>query len=329
VYDRRTLGGPVSIGLACFVLVAVPAVLSWIGLGYLFRLAQLSAIFIILSVSLNFLTGTLGLLSLSHSAFYGIGAYISALLALNGGVPFFAALLLSGLLTATIAALLAVSIVRLTRLFFAVGTLAIGELISLALLNWTDLTNGPMGVRNIPGASLFGWAISGALPTYYLCAGTMLICVWIIHRLTVSNFGTMLRASRDDDLVAAGMGLHLQALKIFVFSISCGMAGIAGALLAHTTNYISPDMFKLQDSILILTMVVIGGLGSVGGAMLGAILLILLPEALRDLGQLRMLLVGVALFASILMLPHGLIGEIYWISLFRRADRAVKLPDPK
>jgi branched-chain amino acid transport system permease protein len=313
-----TFGTAILLGFAIVVLAVLPLILSAVGQTYLFRLAQLGSIMIILAVSLNLLTGTLGLLSLAHASFYGLGAYISALLAVKLGLPFPVTLLASGVFTALLAGIMAVSISRLVRLFFAVGTLAIGELIGLALLNWTDLTNGPMGVRGIPSAQIFDRQFTSPLEIYYVCAVTMLVCVWFVHRITHSYFGTALRAAREDDQAAAGMGLPGPWLKIFAFATSAGVAGIAGSLLAHTTNFISPDMFRLGDSIFILTMVVIGGLGSVMGAVLGAILLVLLPEVTRDLGQLRMLLVGVVLFISIVALPQGLVSEIRSIALVRK-----------
>lgn len=307
-----------TIGMLAIVLGVLPAVLSALNQGYLFRLSQVTAIFIILTVSLNLITGTMGLLSLGHAAFYGVGAYVSALVAKEYGLPFPVCLLISGLATALIGAVLAIPLIRLVRLFFAVGTLAVGELIGIVLLNWTALTNGPMGVRNIPGMSIGGIDLSGRLGTYYTCMIVMLACVWVVHRLTHSYFGNAMRAVREDDQSAAGMGLSLGYLKILVFTISAGLAGVAGSLLAHTTNYISPEMFRLGDSILILTMVVVGGLGSVPGAIVGACLLTLLPEVTREFGQLRMVIVGLVLFVSILVLPHGIINEIRAIAFARK-----------
>lgn len=318
MFKRVTFGATISLTFAFVMLVVLPFALVSAGQGYLFRLAQLASTTIILSVSLNLLTGTLGLLSLAHASFYGLGAYTSALLAIKLGLPFPITLIVSGVFTALLAGMLAISISRLVRLFFAVGTLAIGELIALTLLNWTDVTNGPMGIRSIPSAQLFGWKLASPLEIYYVCAVTMLVCVWFVHRLTNSYFGTALRAAREDDQAAAGMGLPVPWLKIFTFATSAGIAGVAGSLLAHTTNFISPDMFRLEGSIFILTMVVIGGLGSVIGAVLGAVVLVLLPEVTRDLGQLRMLLVGLALFISIIALPQGLISEIRSVALVRK-----------
>jgi branched-chain amino acid transport system permease protein len=299
------------------VLVLLPGALHLMDQGFLFRLAQSAAIFIILSVSLNLITGTMGLLSLGHASFYGIGAYISALVAIKFGLPFILCVLISGIATALVGAILAIPLVRLVRLFFAVGTLAVAELIGLVLMNWTPVTHGPMGVRSIPNVSIAGLDLSTRLGTYYTCVVIMLICVWIVHRLTHSYFGNAMRAAREDDQSAAGMGLSIGAMKILVFAISAGLAGVAGSLLAHTTNFISPDMFRLSDSILILTMVVVGGLGSIPGDIAGACLLTLLPELTRDLGHLRTVAVGVVLFVSIIALPHGIIGEIPAIAFVR------------
>lgn len=319
--ERQTIGNLIYVAFAVFVLLILPAILLTLNSNLLFRLAQLSAIFIILAVSLNLLIGTLGLLSLSHAAFYGLGAYTSALVSLSTNWPFTVTMPLAGLTTGLLAALLAISIVRLDRLFFAVGTLAIGELIGMTLLNWTGLTNGPMGLRSIPPLSIFG--STSQIDAYYVSVTVMLACVWVVHRLTLSHFGTALRAAREDDLSTAGMGINLRGLKIVVFAISAALAGIAGSLLAHTTNFISPDMFRLPESILVVTMVVIGGLGSVAGAVVGAIFLILLPELTRDVGNMRMLVVGIALFLSIVLLPHGIIGELQWVSIGRRKCGAI------
>lgn len=307
-----------TLAILLVVLVAMPMLLQALNQGYLFRLAQITAIFIILATSLNLIAGTMGLLSLGHAAFYGIGAYVSSLLAIHLGLPAVLCMAAAGLATAAVGAVLAMPLVRLVRLFFAVGTLAVAELINLTLTNWTALTNGPMGVRSIPGVSVGSLDLSGNLGAYYTCAVVMLICVWFLHRLTHSYFGNAVRAAREDDQSAAGMGLSIGRMKILVFAISAGVAGVAGSLMAHTTNFISPDMFRLGESILILTMVVIGGLGSLPGAIAGACLLTLLPELTRDLGQLRTILVGILLFVSIVALPHGLIGETGAITFVRR-----------
>jgi branched-chain amino acid transport system permease protein len=143
-----------------------------------------------------------------------------------------------------------------------------GELIGLALVNWIDVTNGPMGIHSIPSAQLLGREFTSSLEIYKVCAIAMLICVWFVHRTTHSYFGTALRAVREDDQATAGMGLPVSWLKIFAFAASAGIAGVAGSLLARTTNFIGFDMFGLEGSIFILTIVIIGGMRSVMGAVL-------------------------------------------------------------
>jgi branched-chain amino acid transport system permease protein len=299
------------------VLVAIPAALSLIGLGYPFRIAQLTMIFVILSASLNLVSGTAGLLSLGHAAFYGVGAYTTALLATNFQTGFLVNVLASYLVAGVLGFIVALPTIRLVRIFFAVATLSVGEIITLVIVNWYDLTRGPMGIREIPAFGFAGIDLSGALPTYYIIGVTMLACLWVIHRLTHSYYGNALRALREDDQAAGAMGLNVGLMKLVVFGISTGFAGVAGALLAHATNFISPDMFRLTESILILTMVVVGGLGSLPGAIVGAVILIVLPELGRDFGQLRMVVVGTVLFLSILLMPRGIVGEVSALDLLR------------
>jgi branched-chain amino acid transport system permease protein len=304
--------------LLLVVLAALPAGLAMLDQGYLFRLAHLSMLFIILSASLNLVSGTAGLLSLAHAAFYGVGAYTAAILSTTLGLPFIATVPAGILVAGLLGFLTAIPAIRLVRIFFTVATLSIGEIIALTMTNWYDLTRGPLGIRGIAPISLFGFDLSGRLATYYVIAVAMILSLWALHRLTHSYYGNALRALREDDQSAQAMGIKVNLLKVQVFAISAAFAGLAGALLAHSTRYISPDMFRLPESILILTMVVVGGLGSLPGAVIGAVLLILLPEIGREVGELRMILVGSVLFLVILLVPRGLFGEISALSLVRR-----------
>ncbi len=312
--------------LLAVVLGVIPAVLAAVGLGYPFRLAQLTMIFIILSVSLNLVSGVAGLLSLGHAAFYGVGAYTAALLSTRFGTDLAVNLVASAVVAGAIGFLVAIPTIRLVRIFFAVATLSVGEIIILVIINWYDLTRGPMGVRDIPGFRVLGFDLGSPLQSYYVVAVVTLLCVWIVHRLSHSVYGNALRALREDDQAAGAMGLNVGMMKLVIFAISTALAGVAGALLAHSTNFISPDMFRLPESILILTMVVVGGLGSLPGAVLGAVILIILPELGRDFGQLRMVLVGLVLFLSILLMPKGIIGEVAAFDLLRGKPSRPKAP---
>lgn len=287
--------------------------------SYFNQIAITTMIFVILAASLNLITGSAGLLSLGHAAFFGVGAYAAAGLSTKLGWPFWLTLPAAGALAAAVGALVAIPTMRLTSIYFAVATLGIGEMIYVTLLNWVGVTRGPMGIRSIPGISLFGQ--QGMVVSMVVVALVMLATLWVVHRLTHSYYGNSMRAIREDDACADAMGIDVGRIKLQSFGMSCCMAGVAGGLFAHTTGYISPESFKFGESILILSMVVVGGLGSLYGSIIGAVLLSVLPELLRDLGSYRMIAVGLVLFASILFLPKGLVGEVSAIDLIRRQIR--------
>lgn len=311
--------GPLIILLAVFVIL--PAILALADQGYLFRVVELTMIFGILAASLNLVTGSAGLVSLGHAAFYAIGAYTTALLAVRYGTGVATNLAASAVVAAIIAFLVAIPAIRLVRIFFTVATLSVGEIINIVITNWDGLTRGPMGVRGIPPFQLLHYDLGGRWGSYYVIAAVSLLAVWIAHRLTHSYYGNALRALREDDQSAGAMGIDVRLLKIGVFSISGGMAGMAGCLLAHSTGFISPDMFGLDESLLILTMVVVGGLGSLPGALIGACVLILVPEIAREAGHFRMVFVGLVLYLSILLKPKGVMPEARVLRLVRGLHR--------
>ena len=287
--------------------------------GYFSQIAITTMIFVILAASLNLITGTAGLLSLGHGAFFGVGAYAAALLSTKLGWPFWLTVPAAGIAAALVGALVAVPTMRLTSIYFAVATLGIGEMIYVTLLNWVGFTRGPMGIRSIPGLEL--WGFKGMGLSLAVTALSMLVTLWVVHRLTHSYYGNSLRALREDDACADAMGIDVARLKLQSFGVACCFAGVAGALFAHTTGYISPESFRFGESILVLSMIVVGGLGSLYGSVIGAVILSVLPELLRDLGSYRMIAVGLVLFLSILFLPRGLVGEVSAIDLFRRQIR--------
>ena len=306
---------------AALVLLLALLLAGLIGLksGYFSQIAITTMIFVILAASLNLITGTAGLLSLGHGAFFGVGAYAAALLSTKLGWPFWLTVPAAGIAAALVGALVAVPTMRLTSIYFAVATLGIGEMIYVTLLNWVGFTRGPMGIRSIPGIEL--WGFKGMGLSLAVTALAMLVTLWVVHRLTHSYYGNSLRALREDDACADAMGIDVARLKLQSFGVACCFAGVAGALFAHTTGYISPESFRFGESILVLSMIVVGGLGSLYGSVIGAVILSVLPELLRDLGSYRMIAVGLVLFLSILFLPRGLVGEVSAIDLFRRQIR--------
>jgi branched-chain amino acid transport system permease protein len=306
------------------LLVLVLVALSMANKSYLNQVAITTMIFVVLTASLNYVTGSAGLLSLGHAAFFGVGAYAAALLATKAGWPFWLTLPAAGLVTALIGVVVALPTMRLVSIYFAVATLGIGEMLYVTMLNWVGFTRGPMGIRSIPAIELPGAKALGLSSTevsMIVVALVMLASLWAMHRLSHSYYGNSLRALREDDACADAMGIDIARLKLESFAVSCFFAGIAGALFAHTTGYISPESFRFGESILVLSMAVIGGLGSIYGSVVGAVVLSVLPEALRDLGSLRMVVVGLVLFLSILFLPRGLVGEVSALDLVRRQLR--------
>jgi branched-chain amino acid transport system permease protein len=315
VSDRRF--SPAVIATLALIFVAIPLALHLQGGGYAYQLACLVLIFALLASSLHLVSGVAGLLHLGQAAFYGLGAYIAALAGNALQVPFWLALPLAGLGSALIAFVVALPTMRLVSIYFAVATLAIGQLIYLLTLNWVDLTGGPNGITLFSPINLFGIEITGNTGIYYTVAVTVCLSIWAIYRLSYSYYGNALRALREDDQCAAAMAIDTVRLKVEVFTVAAFFAGIAGALWAYTTGYVSPNDFRFPETILILAMVVVGGLGSLPGAIIGAVLLILLPEALRGFGDVRNIIVGIVMFLSILFLPKGLFGEVPAISLAR------------
>jgi branched-chain amino acid transport system permease protein len=310
---------PVLVGALALLLAGLVA---W-GSSYFIQVAITTMIFVILAAGLNLITGTAGLLSLGHAAFFGVGAYTAALLATKFGWPFWLTLPAAGGMAALVGAIVAVPTMRLTSIYFAVATLGIGEMIYVTILNWVGLTRGPMGIRGIPAIGAFG--LQGMAVSLAVTALVMLAALWLVHILVHSYYGNSLRALREDEACADAMGIDVGRLKLQSFSIACALAGVAGALFAHTSGYISPESFRFGESILVLSMIVVGGLGSLYGSVIGAVILSVLPELLRDLGSYRMIAVGLVLFLSILFLPRGLVGEVPAISLVRRLAGKGKL----
>ena len=308
--------------LNLILLVALVALLVGLALlksSYFNQIAITTMIFVILAASMNLITGSAGLLSLGHAGFFGVGAYAAALLSTGWGWPIGLTIPAAGAVAALVGALVVLPTMRLTSIYFAVATLGIGEILYVTMLNWVGLTRGPMGIRSIAPISLFGQ--TGTFVSLIVTALVMLAALWVMHRIVHSYYGNSLRALREDDACADAMGIDVARLKLESFGVACFFAGVAGALFAHSTGYIGPESFRFGESILILSLVVVGGLGSIYGSIVGAVLLSVLPELLRDLGSYRMIVVGAVLLLSILFLPKGLVGEVSALDLIRRQWR--------
>jgi len=283
--------------------------------AYLVHLAILIGMYAILAMSLNVSMGYTGLLNIGHVAFFAIGAYTSALLALNMGAPFFVGLVAGGIMAGVFALVVAVPSVKLRGDYLAIATLGLAIVVENVLRNWTSLTRGPLGLPGIPKPVFFGMQLSGVS---YL---VLVVCVAVITYMVLQYlmripFGRVLRAIREDELVAASLGKNVAKYKTLSLMISAFFAGVAGSLYAHYITFIDPSSFTVLEAILVISMIIIGGLSSVNGAVVGAIILVLLPEPLRFLplpsfaiGALRQMIYAGLLIMLLVKRPEGIMGE--------------------
>jgi branched-chain amino acid transport system permease protein len=263
-----------------------------------------------LSLSLTLIAGTAGQISLGQAALLAIGAYGSALISLNLGLPVIVAILLAGLFAAIIGTILVYPAFRLRGHYVAIATLAIGQVVGLVILNWESLTQGAMGLTGIPPLSFAGFDLYSPASVYWLCFGAMIVLALLQARLLGSHFGRTLRAIRDDDIAARSYGVRPDRYKSLAFAFGGFGAGVSGALSAHLFSYINYQTFDAQLSLLALAMVILGGMGNVVGAIVGAVVLVGLPEAFRFTAEYRVLIYGVVLLLMIRFRPQGLFGTV-------------------
>lgn len=284
---------------------------------YLLNLLIFSGIFAILGVSLNLSMGFTGLFNLGHAAFFGIGAYASALLMLGLGFPFLLALLLAGLVAAFFGYLISLPTLRLKGDYLALATLGFAFIIDAFLRNWIELTRGPLGIPGIPKPNIFGFIFSDLFSFFILTIAILAIVVIVILKVTRSPFGRVLKAIREDETAAEHLGKNTFKYKTIALVISAFFAGLAGSLYAHYITFIDPSSFGVQVLVLVLSIVIIGGMASIKGSVAAAFLLIFLPEPLRFIGLPssivgagRQIIYAIALLAIMMKKPEGLFYEI-------------------
>lgn len=288
------------------VTVLMPLVITD---DYVLRILIMSGIFVMLTLSLNLVTGFTGQFCLGWAAFYGIGAYTSALLTMKAGLSFWLAMPLGGLMAALFGLLLGLPTMRLKEIYLAITTLGFGEIIRLIMLNWTDLTRGSMGLPGIPAPSILSYEFSSNQSYYYFILALVLITVAAMRRLIDSRTGRALIAIREDELAAKSMGIDVTAYKMLAFAVGAFFAGLAGSFYAHYTSFIDPHTFSFTESIAILAMAVLGGLGSINGSILGAVILTVVPELLRGIAEYRLIVFGLIMMAVMLLRPQGIFGK--------------------
>jgi branched-chain amino acid transport system permease protein len=312
-------------GALMLLLLAAP----WLFPEY--WLAQLTFVLIysIVGLGLMLLAGFTGLFSIGHAAFLGVGAYTQAVLT-NMGWPFPLALVCAGLLSAAVGVVVGLPALRVKGIYLGIATLSFGFIVEEVLARWESVTGGNTGIQ-VKLPQMGSWKMDSGTEFYFLCLVIAVACTLAILNLLRSSTGRAFVAIRDSEISAQSMGIHLARYKTLSFALSAALAGIGGALYAHKLQFISPDQFNILQSIDLLLMVVIGGLGSVHGAFLGAIFLISmpqvialskdhLPEAIGQAPGLQAAVYGIVLVAFVLFEPMGLYGRWLkvrtWFQLF-------------
>jgi branched-chain amino acid transport system permease protein len=276
--------------------------------AYLRHLLVLWMLFALMALSLNIILGYLGELSFGHAAFFGLGAYASAMATVYGGMPFAVGLLAAGLSAAVAGAVIGWIALRIKGPQFAIMTLAFGAILHSVFVNWVDVTNGPLGITRIPPPDLPvpGVDFGAAVPYYYLVVAFVLGAAWLSRAILASRTGRAFAALRGDDALAASIGIDVFAHKLLGFTLATAVVGVAGSLYAHYLKIITPDLFTLPYMAAMVIMVIIGGKGTIVGPILGAALYVGLLEVLRASGSMRMFVFAVLLTLCVIFLPGGL-----------------------
>ena len=294
----------VALALGLILLAAAALVLPLLVDDYVVHVLVLTLIYAIAALGLQLVIGFGGAIIVGFAAFLGIGAYASAIASISFGLPFPLPMIFAALL-AGLTGLIFGPMLRLPTHYCAIATLGFGEICHLIFINWERVTNGMSGISGIPKPWLFV-TIESDHQFYYLALAMVVIVYFGLHRLVHSRYGRALVGARENELAALSMGVNVRWYRTLAFSIGGGCAGISGSLFAYFFAYVSPDSFTLLQSIGFLTMVVLGGLGSLGGAIAGAAIAVTLPEFLRVIAEFRILLYGAVIVLFMMFLPGGL-----------------------
>jgi branched-chain amino acid transport system permease protein len=285
-------------------------------MNYFLHLLVFFEIYVIVALSLNLLIGYSGLLQIAHAAYFGVGAYAGSLIMLKFGFGFIPAMIFGGLISALLSLLVSLPAWRFRGDYFVMISLAVQVTLYSIMYNWVELTNGPYGLTGIPQPAIFSsiFATTGSIAVLY--GAIVAILAGILGILKLSPFGRSLQAMRDDELAARSIGLPVRKLKVESFLIASAMVGIAGCMYSSYVRYIDPSSFTLDESILMLSMVIVGGTGNIRGPLLGAGVLIALPELLRFMAMpdsvaanVRLLAYGLLLIVMMHVRPQGLAGK--------------------
>lgn len=295
--------------------------------GYLLNVMVFVGIHAILALALNLLLGYAGQISLGQAGFFGLGAYISAILTTTYSINPWLAMVAAAVTVTALAFIVGFPILKLKGHYLAMATLGLGIIIYIVFNEAVDQTGGPSGLSGIPNLSIAGFTFDSDLKNYYLIWAVTLLAIGLSLNLVHSRIGRALRAIHDSEVAARVMGVNARVLKVQVFALSAGLSAIAGSLYAHTMTFIAPASFGFNFSVELVTMVIIGGLASIYGSLLGAALLTVLPELLRAFQDYDIIVYGLLLVLMTMFMPGGLVKGIPDAIAFIRT-RSAKKADP-
>lgn len=285
-------------------------------MNYFLHIVIMIGIYLILTQSLNLVMGYAGLLSLTHAAFYGLGAYITTLLMMTFKLNFFVALPLAVLFTSLLSLIVAVPSLRLKGDYFVLATMGFQAIIFSILYNWVDVTRGPYGIPGIPTPSLFGLEFNSIQRFVLLSIIFALVCIYVLYRITATQFGRILKAIREDELAIQALGKNTVKVKTIAFALSAGISAVAGSLYATYVTYIDPTSFTISESLFLVIILAIGGTGNIRGPIVGTLVMVILPEALRFLEipdtiapNIRMMIYAITLILIMRYRTKGIAGE--------------------
>ncbi len=318
VFRDRRVAMPAAAAAAAVVLV-FPFLFSM----YQTNIMITALIYVVVALGLNIVVGLAGLLDLGYVAFYAVGAYSYALLNHHFGINFWMALPIGAALAMLFGIILGFPVLRLRGDYLAIVTLGFGEIIRLVLENWNEFSFGPSGIANIPRPGIVGMDFSlreSSIFIYYIMVAMTLFTIFVVRRLQDSRIGRAWIALREDEVACQAMGIDKTRTKLSAFALGATWAGMGGVMFAAKSTFINPISFTIWESVIILCVVVLGGMGSIVGVMLGALVIILLPEYLRAFSEYRMLLFGSMLVMMMVFRPGGIVSATRKTYQFEGAD---------
>lgn len=295
--------------LVFLAVIAVFAIIPPLLGGFSLYIATIVAVFAVAALGLQIMVGLAGQLSLGHAAFLGVGAYTSVLLQKLYGVPFLAAVGIATIVSALVGLLMG-QLVRLSGIYFKIATFGFGIIVYQLLSNWSSVTGGHTGLIGIPPIRIFGAVFRDRLSIFIIAMIYLAGTYALLLRLTHGRAGRAFRALGQNEAAAQSVGIPAAPYKMAVIAIGCGAAGLAGTLLPHIYNFLNPEEFTWLQSLVLLIIITVGGLGSLPGAIAGAVVLVVVPEYLRAFQEYKMLAYGVLLIASMIFMPRGIAGVV-------------------